>query len=195
MSAPCQNILVLGLGNPILSDDGVGIHVARAVASQFLPRASCPRVCFAEASVGGIRLLEVLAGYDRAFLIDAIQTPDGLPGDIYRLLPAESWAVSEARSGAAGGDDVRSSLHSGSTHDLSFQGALAWGRENGMKLPPDDGILIVAIEAQDVLTFGESCTSGVAAAIPRAVDLVLDLLDDRKLEAGSRVPDLGTWGI
>ena len=54
--------LVLGLGNPILSDDGVGIHVVREVAARSLPN----WVTCTEASVGGLRLLEVLAGYERA---------------------------------------------------------------------------------------------------------------------------------
>jgi len=145
--------LVLGLGNPILTDDGVGIYVVRKVA------ACCQRddVAFAEASVGGLRLLDVLAGYERVIIVDAIQTRDGRPGDIYRIHL----------------DDLRASLHSGSTHDLSLPGALALGRGAGLALPAEEDIVIVAIEVEDVLTFGETCTSAVAAAIPRAVEMVL----------------------
>ena len=145
--------LILGLGNPILTDDGVGVYVVRAVAAQW----SGEGVDFQEASVGGLRLLEVLAGYDRLILVDAIQTPDGAPGEISRL-----------RS-----DDLRASLHAGSTHDLSFQGALAWGRWIGMTLPPDDAITIIAVEVEDILTFGEKLTSAIAAALPRAIAAVL----------------------
>jgi len=151
--------LVLGLGNPILTDDGVGIHVVRAVAAR------CRRdgVTFAEASVGGLRLLDVIAGYERVIMVDAMQTGEGQPGDIYRLHPNE----------------LRASLHSGSTHDLSLPGALALGRGMGMTLPNDEAIVIVAVEVEDVLTFGETCTPTVAAAIPRAVEAVL-----AKLETG-----------
>ena len=172
--------LVLGLGNPILTDDGVGIHVVRAVAGCLASQPDlADGVGFAEASVGGLRLLELLAGYQRVILIDAIQTPDGLPGDI-RCFSLE-------KSLDSGGAGPRSSLHpncsgstmhAGSTHDLSLQGALAWGRQNGMALPADEDILIVAVEAQDVLTFGETCTPAVAAAIPRAADWVSGLLKD-----------------
>jgi hydrogenase maturation protease len=63
--------LVLGLGNPILTDDKVGIHVVRAAAGHCSPANG---VTFAEASVGGLRLLDLLAGYDRAVMVDAIQT-------------------------------------------------------------------------------------------------------------------------
>ena len=145
--------LLLGLGNPILTDDGIGVYVVRAVADRW----SGDGVDFQEASVGGLRLLEVIAGYDRLILVDAIQTPDGAPGQIHRLTP----------------DDLRTSLHAGSTHDLSFQGALAWGRRIGMALPPDDAITIIAVEADDVLTFGEALTPVVAAALPDAVEAVL----------------------
>ena len=165
MSVSHLQTLVLGLGNPILTDDGVGIHVTRAVVSRLMSHPDLAEgIRFAEASVGGLRLLEVLTGYDRVILVDAIQTPDGLPGDICQLSPG----------------DVRSSLHAGSTHDLSLQGALAWGRQTGMALPDDDGIRIVAVETRDVLTFGESCTPEVATAVPRAVELVLGMLGDLK---------------
>jgi hydrogenase maturation protease len=145
--------LVLGLGNPILTDDGVGVHVVRAVAARW----SGNSMEFQEACVGGLRLLEVIAGYDRLIVVDAIQSPAGAPGQIHRLGP----------------HDLRTSLHVGSTHDLPFRGALAWGRRMGMALPPDEGISIIAIEAEDVLTFGETLTPAVAAAIPLAVTAVL----------------------
>jgi hydrogenase maturation protease len=145
--------LVLGLGNSILTDDGVGIHVVRAVAARW----SGAGVEFQEASVGGLRLLEVIAGTDRLILVDAIQTPGGVPGSICRLTT----------------HDLRSSLHAGSTHDLSFQNALVWGRRMGVALPPDDAITVIAVEAEDVLTFGEALTPAVAAALPVAVEAVL----------------------
>jgi hydrogenase maturation protease len=148
--------LVLGLGNPILTDDGVGIHVVRAVARRGLGKG----VTFAEASVGGLRLLDTLAGYERVILVDAIQTPDGQPGETYRLHP----------------NDLRTTLHSGSTHDLSLPGALTLGRQLGLALPTDEAVTIVAVEVEDVLTFGESCTPAVAAAIPGAIEMVMDCI-------------------
>ena len=153
-------MLVLGLGNPILTDDGVGIHVTRAVLAHGLPEG----VDCAEASVGGLRLLDAIAGYDRVVMVDAIQTQGGRPGQIYRL--------------HAG--DLRQSLHSGSTHDLSLSGALALGRGLGMALPEDEAITILAVEAEDVLTFGETCTPAVEAALPRAVEAVLGELEVRR---------------
>ena len=152
--------LVLGLGNPILTDDGVGVRVVQEVATLH-PQND---VTFAEASVGGLRLLEIIAGYKRIIMVDAIQTSNGKPGDIYRLHPS----------------DFRASLHSGSTHDLSLPDALALGQSLGMVLPDDEAFVIIAIEAEDVLTFGEECTPAIAAAIPRAVETVLIELGARE---------------
>jgi hydrogenase maturation protease len=110
--------------------------------------------------VGGLRLLEIMAGYERVILVDAIQTPEGEPGDIHYLRP----------------NDLQTSLHADSTHDLALPGALTLGRNLGMVLPDDKAIVIIAIEVCDVLTFGEACTHEVAAAIPAAVQAVLEEL-------------------
>ncbi|MBS3784838.1 MAG: hydrogenase maturation protease, partial [Anaerolineae bacterium] len=62
--------LVLGMGNTILCDDGVGIYVVREVADRFQQE----QVDFSEASVGGLRILDVIGGYERVIMVDAIQT-------------------------------------------------------------------------------------------------------------------------
>ena len=142
--------LVLGLGNPILTDDGVGIHVVRRAAA----RCAADHISFAEACVGGLRLLELLVGYQRVLLVDAIQTADGEPGTIFRLQPHQ----------------LQQSLHSGSSHDLTLAGALTLGRSLGLPLPDDDHLTILAVEVEDVLTFGEECTPPVRAAISSVVD-------------------------
>ena len=151
-----KKTLILGLGNPILTDDGIGIHVVRALGTGSLP----PSVNCAEASVGGLRLLSLIAGYERVILVDAIQVPQGRPGDIYRLHPNE----------------LRTSRHVGSAHDLSLPGALNLGRSLGMDLPEDEDIIILAIQAEDVLTLGEETTPAVRAAIPQALDAITEEL-------------------
>jgi len=145
--------LVLGLGNPILTDDGVGIHVVRALAG----RLNRPDLEVVEASLGGLRLLDTTVGYDRLILVDAIQA-GGQIGQVYRLAPR----------------DLLSSLHSASSHDLSLPAALELGRRLGLAVPEDEAITILAVEVGDVLTFGEVCTPPVQAAIPRVVQMVLD---------------------
>jgi hydrogenase maturation protease len=148
--------LVLGLGNPLVTDDGVGLRVAAEIARQVAGRAD---VEVGEDYWGGLRLMERLVGYDRAIVIDAVVS-GAPPGTIHRLSPG---SIPTQRSASA--------------HDVTLPTALALGRQSGMPLPPDEQILLVGIEAQDVLTFGEQCTPAVQAAVPRAVREVLEALD------------------
>ena len=108
-------------------------------------------------ALGGLALMERLVGYDRAILVDAIQTKGGAPGAVYRLTL----------------DDLPT-LHANAVHDASLPAALELGRSLGAHLPDD--VAIVAIEAAAVLDFGEVLTPEVAAAVPRAADMLLALI-------------------
>ncbi len=149
--------LVLGLGNPLVSDDSVGLRVAGALRARLADRDD---VEVDEDYWGGLRLMERLIGYDRAVVVDAIVT-GAAAGTIHRLTPA---AMPTQRSASA--------------HDVNLTTALAFGREAGASLPGDEEIHLVAIEAADVINFSEQCTPEVEAAIPRAVEAVVDILDD-----------------
>ena len=151
-----MKILVLGLGNPLVSDDSVGLRVAAELKSRLADR---PEIDVGEDYWGGLRLMERLVGYERAVVIDAIRT-GAPPGTIHFLRP-----------------DALPTQRSASAHDVNLPTALALGRHAGLRLPKDADILLVGVEAEDVLTFGESCTPAVAAAIPRAVDAVAAAVD------------------
>jgi hydrogenase maturation protease len=71
--------LVLGLGNPILSDDAVGIRIAEGLKL----KASVQDVV--ETSEAGVALLDYAVGYDKLVIIDSIMTDKGKPGELYKL--------------------------------------------------------------------------------------------------------------
>jgi hydrogenase maturation protease len=148
--------LVLGLGNPIVSDDGVGLRVADTLKPLL---ANCPDIDVCEDYWGGLRLMERLVGYDRAVIVDAICTGSP-PGTIHHLAPGE---IPTQRSASA--------------HDVNLPTALELGRKAGMPLPPDSRVHLLGIEAADVINFSERCTPAVDAAIPQAVDKVMQILD------------------
>jgi len=75
--------LILGLGNPILSDDSIGLRVAKELET----RLNRPDVTVMETSVAGLDFLELLVGYDQAIIVDAIQTQGGKIGQVYRFEP------------------------------------------------------------------------------------------------------------
>ena len=147
-----MKILVLGLGNPLVTDDSVGLRVAAELKSRLADR---PEVVVSEDYWGGLRLMERMAGLDRAIDIDAICT-GAPPGTIHRLTPG---SIPTQRSA--------------STHDVNLATALALGRTAGLHLPRDEDILLVGVEAEDILSFGEQCTPAVAAAIGPAVEEVV----------------------
>ena len=143
--------LVLGLGNSIISDDGVGLYVARELRNAL----NRDEITVAEASLAGLGLLDLLVGYDKAIIIDAIQTSSGKPGQIHRL---KSNLFDVTR-------------HTASTHNVNFAAALELGRQVGLDLPRQ--IVIFAIEVADVSTFSEECTPQVKKAIPKCVEMVI----------------------
>jgi hydrogenase maturation protease len=147
--------LILGLGNPILSDDGVGHCVARELEG----RLDRQGVSVQETSIAGLGLLDLLAGYDRAIIIDAIQTVGGEAGQIYRLDPEAFDAT----------------RHASSAHDVNFATALELGDKLGLALPQQ--IVVFAIEAADTSTFSEECTPEVRRAIPICVEMVVQELN------------------
>jgi len=152
--------LVLGLGNPLLADDAVGLRVVQELRARLQDSEG---VEVDEDYWGGLRLMERLIGYDRAIIVDAILT-GAEPGTIHHLSPGE---IPTQRSASG--------------HDANLPTALELGREAGAHLPPNDDILLIGIEADDVLTFSEQCTPQVQAAIPRAVEAVLAALSKLSL--------------
>jgi len=148
--------LVLGMGNPILSDDGVGIKVAHEVANQF----NSPQVTVAETSAAGLRLLDSIVGYDKVIIIDAIQTEKGRAGQIYRM----------------GLQDFSSAKHFSSPHQINLVTALELGKMLDLAMPQE--ITIFAVEAKDITSFSEKCTPEVERAIPEVVKMVLEELSE-----------------
>ncbi len=147
--------LVLGLGNPLLTDDGVGLRVIEHLRPQL---AGWSNVELEEDYCGGLRLMERMIGFDRVILVDAI-CAGGRPGTV-RVLTVQDIAT----------------RHSGSSHDADLRTALTLGRQAGARLPVDENIRIVAVEAAEVLTFGRQCTPAVRSGIGRAAEIVLKLL-------------------
>ena len=146
--------LVLGIGNPILSDDGAGIRVAREIGKQF----NDSQLTIAETSEAGFRLLDSIVGYDEVIIIDAVQTEKGQAGQIYRMEP----------------QDFSSAKHFSSPHQINLATALELGKMLNLAMPQK--ITIFAVEAKDITTFSEKCTPEVEQAIPEVVKMVLEEL-------------------
>lgn len=151
--------LVLGLGNEILGDDSVGLRVVRTLRAQ-LPANSSIEV--GEDTHGGLKLMERMIGYQRAIIVDAIQTGSP-PGTLHWL--------------STGGIPTQ---RSASSHDVNLPTALSLGRQASALLPIDANIHILAIEAAVVDQFAEELSREVELAVPRAVAEIVALLDQEE---------------
>ncbi len=144
--------IIIGLGNPILTDDGVGVKVAQQL-EETIDLDAHPDLTITEASVGGLRLMETLLGYDRVVLIDAyyLNQETTQPGKIHHL------SLDDLRS-------VSPTQHSTSAHDTSLVIALDAANKMGYKVPRE--FIIYAVEVENILEFSETPTPAVAKAIP-----------------------------
>jgi hydrogenase maturation protease len=166
-------IIIIGLGNPVLGDDGVGWRVADEVEAALKAAReagkSVPAVRVERLAVGGLTLMETISGYDAAILIDAAQFPGRPIGEV------RSCPFSELEGGGAG--------HLDSAHDVSLDSALELGRRLGAALPASVDAVTVQIEARDA--FAEGLSPAVEAAVPTAVSAVIGLIS----RPGERQPN------
>jgi hydrogenase maturation protease len=152
---------IIGLGNSILTDDGVGIYAAREIGRRLAEDGRSDVVNIVESEVGGFALMELMAGWKHVILLDAIQFDGVESGTVVRLNP----------------ESLHTSLRIRSVHDIDLPTALKLGRQLGFQMPAK--LTIFGIQSEDSLTFGESLTEAAERGMHTAVDMVLnDLVED-----------------
>jgi hydrogenase maturation protease len=155
--------IVLGVGNQILGDDGVGIHVVNELKKQIRN----PNITVDEAITGGMNLLELLLGYDKAIIVDAVKTKDGENGEVKRI-PLGDF----------------STMHSCNPHDVSLIEAIEMAKKIGEDRIPRE-IIVIGITMKEIpCEFGEKLSNKIAAAVPKAVDMTLnEIKEDMKISS------------
>lgn len=148
--------MIIGLGNPILADDGVGIFAVEKVAGQV----AHPLVDFHCCSLAGFELLDMLVGYQRAVIVDSVKTGKYPVGQVMELETAS----------------LMTTVRLASVHDINLATALELGRMLGLEVPSQ--IVIYVVEVADNTTFREGCCPAVAAAVPVLEKEVLKLLTE-----------------
>ncbi|QZA88547.1 hydrogenase maturation protease [Salinarchaeum sp. IM2453] len=154
-----QKPLVLGIGNAVMGDDGVGLRVVEELESEDVSDiAHTERV-----GVDGFRVLARLRNHDQAILVDAIS---GLEtGEVYVLTP----------------DKLREENLGHSLHDLSVEHVLRMGNTIYEDEFPSD-IYLVGIGISSA-SFGEEISEDVSNAVQTAVDVIVDILVSNGLDA------------
>jgi hydrogenase maturation protease len=149
-----KKTLILGLGNDILMDDGIGPRLVRDLAQM----TDAPDIHFDTASCGGLEIMEYIQGYERVVFIDAIRTREGKPGNVYYFVPK----------------DFQETMHLSSLHDVQFLTALKLGNSLDMNLSSD--LHIIAVEIIEDMEFSEEFTTVLKEKYPDILEKVFAIV-------------------
>lgn len=150
-----KKTLILGIGNDILTDDGIGSRVTRDLFTMI----NLPDVEFDYACCGGLEIVEYIKDYGKVIFIDAIRTADGKPGDVYYFVPS----------------DFRETSHLSSLHDISFLTALKLSNRLSGGIPVD--LHIIAVEIIEDMEFSEEFTPQLKEKYPEILKEVFEIVN------------------
>jgi len=156
MKAP---VLVLGIGSPVVSDDALGFRVVDE-----LRKMKVPGIDIDEASVSGLDLIEMMLDYRLVIVVDAILTGSFPPGKVMVL----------------GQESLEATVHGVNPHDVNIGTTIALGKQLEPERFPKE-VVFVAVEVNDVWTVSDHMTPEVEAALPEAVQTVVDLAEGKEV--------------
>jgi hydrogenase maturation protease len=164
-AAPEKQILVAGIGNAWLGDDGFGGEVVKRLEARELPSG----VTVADFGIGGLDLAyEVMRGYDGLVLID-ISRQGGEPGTLYVMEPDEQ--------------DIAAGIEDGELldpHGMDPQTVLRFVRAVGGW---PGKVVVIACEPAEVEEMGIGLSAGVSAAVEHAAELVATTIEELRADA------------
>lgn len=152
--------IILGVGNQILGDDGVGVQVA----NELKKRIKHPYIIIDEAITGGMNLLELILGYDKAIIIDAVKSENGKNGQVKKIPLTEF-----------------STMRSCNPHDVSLFEAIKMAEKMGEDRIPNEIIIIGILMKNIPCEFSEKLSPKIQEAVPKAITLILkEIKKDKK---------------
>jgi hydrogenase maturation protease len=161
-----QSIVVAGIGNTLMQDDGIGVWAVRALARDYvLP----PQVRLLEAGVLGLQLVYELCSAEQLLVIDAMHS-EGVAGTIYRL---DGDSLLNARCTYI------------SLHEVSIVEVLSVGEFLGLR----PRVRILGVQPLDPAAFGLELTPTLQAALPHVVTAALEELEDMGVAAAKQKHD------
>jgi hydrogenase maturation protease len=164
-----KRILVAGIGNAWLSDDGFGGEVVRRLEQRELP----PGAAVFDFGTGGLDLAyEVMRGYDALVLVD-VSRQGGEPGTLYVMEALEE----EVEAGIEDGQVVN-------PHGMDPQTVLRFVKTLGAW---PGKVMVVACEPARVEEMGIGLSDEVARAVDGAVDLLVGTIRDLQADAAYAV--------
>jgi hydrogenase maturation protease len=155
-----KRVVVIGIGNIILGDEGVGVHILNRLRLEKLPE----EVELIEGAVGGIALLNFIKGAERALFIDAVAGVR--PGRIHRFTEDDL------------DQKIKTLLHPMSLHDIGLAETIKIGKT----LYPDEmpkEIVIYGVEITQLETYSTELSKKISTTVDKVVKLIVDELIGR----------------
>lgn len=164
-SGRVRRILVAGVGNAWMGDDGFGAEVVKHLQQQELPRG----VAVMDFGTGGLNLAyEVMRGYDALMILD-VSEQGGAPGTLY-VIEADEGVV---QGGIDDGDTLNPHGMDPKTMLRFVKSVGAWPGK----------VVVIACEPQTVAEIGFKLSESVAGAVEPAVKLVLETIAELQTDA------------
>ena len=154
-----RRLIILGVGNPVVSDDRVGLVIAEKLQSNPIQAPAGVEIAVDIATKAGFEFTEKLAGFDGAIIVDSIKTGEYAVGTVREI----------------GMDDLESTSNLLTSHGIGFKSAVEFGRTIGLDMPDDEYIRIFTIEIADNLTVSESMHPDVTAAVDVVIESITDI--------------------
>ncbi len=151
-----NKILILGMGNDILTDDGIGIKITKVLEKKF----PFPNIIYDTLSLGGLEIIEYIKDFKMVILIDAIKTLNGIPGAVYQFKP----------------EDFKETSHLSNIHDISFLTSLKLAKK--LDIPTPEKVHIIAIEIVEDMVFSNDFTPQVQARYPEILEEVSEMVKE-----------------
>jgi len=145
--------LIIGLGNTLLSDDGIGIYIVRKLGKII----DNPYIVFKEAPIGGLELLDIIVDYKKVIIIDSLILENNPLGTLVQL------SLKDLKGGS-----------SWTRHQVSLNEAVELAKKIKMNVPDD--IRIYGIVVKDISTFKEECTPEIKQAFNNIVENIKNVL-------------------
>ncbi len=150
---PPLNVLILGVGNLLMTDDGFGVHVINELRKYPLP----PNVNLIEAGIVSHQLIPEFHAADLLIFVDAIEAGD-TPGSIFRFRPEDMRFMT----------NIKASLHDMSLIDVLDMTELTGERPEA---------IIIAVQPKDSKTVCLELNEEIRAVIPRVIELIIAELE------------------
>lgn len=149
-------LIILGLGNKILGDDGAGILVAERLKKRLQ---NIPQIKVDTTSLGGLRIIDLIKDYNSAIIIDTIKSGMKPAGHIYMFSHK----------------NFINSLRMVSYHDINFCTAIEFAKKMNIQMPKS--IFIYAIEAKEIDVFTFKISREIKTAIDICTEKIVSFIE------------------